>query len=109
MAGNGGGRGHRRAGEMGAPARSLAADEVAVRRRDAALSRRDGVAVDREAHRAAGLAPFEARLLEDAVDTLGLGLALDVLRARHDPGADMARNLAALRYLGGSAQVGDAA
>src|SRR6266542_3018199 len=69
-AGDGGGRGHRRAGEMGAPTRTLAADEVAGGGRYARLPRRDGVAVDREAHRAAGLAPFEDRLLEDAVDAL---------------------------------------
>src|SRR5262245_50389094 len=38
-------RGHRRAGEMGAGAGPLPADEVAVRRRDAPLSRRHALAV----------------------------------------------------------------
>src|SRR5882757_7819914 len=59
-AGDRGGRGHRGAREMRAPARSLAADEIAVGGRHTALARRDGVAVDGQAHRAARLAPFEA-------------------------------------------------
>src|SRR6266404_5216382 len=78
---------HRRAGKVGASARPLPADEIAVRGGDAALSGRDRVAVHRQAHRAAGLAPFEAGLEEDSVQPLSLGLPLDVLRARHDPGA----------------------
>ena len=48
------------------------------------------LAVGGEAHRAAGLAPFEAGVDEELVEPLGLGLALDGLRARHDPGADAA-------------------
>src|SRR5215218_5766540 len=79
-------RGHRRAGEMGARTGALPADEVAVGRRDAALPRRHALAVGGDAHRAARLAPFEAGVLEDAVEPLGLGLALHALRARHDPG-----------------------
>ena len=55
------------------------------------------LAVDGEAHRAAGLAPFEAGVAEDAVEALGFGLALDALRARHDPGR--ARGRATLRPL----------
>ncbi len=38
-----------------------------------------------DAHRAARLAPLEARVDEDAVEALGLGGALDQARARHDP------------------------
>src|SRR6266851_800031 len=85
-AGDGGGRGHGGAGEMRASARPLATDEVAVGGRDAPLAGCDGVAVDRQAHRAARLAPFETGVEEDAVEALGLGLALDVFGARHDPG-----------------------
>jgi len=72
-------RGHGRAGEMGARAGTLPADEVAVGRRDAALARRHALAVGGDTHRAAGFAPFEARVLEDAVEPLGLGLALHAL------------------------------
>ena len=85
-AGERGGGGHRRAGEMGARARPLAADEVAVGGGDAALARRHGLAVHGEAHRAAGLAPLEAGVDEDAVEALGLRLALHRLGARHHPG-----------------------
>src|SRR5207244_1037799 len=83
------GGGHRRAGEMGARAGPLAADEVAVGGRDAPLPRRHSLAVRRDAHRAAGLAPFEAGFAENLVEALGFGLALDPLRAGHDPGRDV--------------------
>ena len=49
-----------------------------------ARQRRHLVGVHRKAHRAARLAPFEAGIDEDAVEPLGLGLALDQSRARHD-------------------------
>src|SRR5215475_14932904 len=90
---------------MSARAGTLAADEIAVGGRHTALAGRNRVAVDRETHRAAGLAPFEAGLEKDAVQPLGLGLPLDVLRARDDPGPHMACHLAALGDLGGVAQV----
>src|SRR4029453_16985323 len=102
-------RGHGRAGEMGARAGALPADEVAIGRRDAALARRHALAVGGDAHRAAGLAPFEAGLLEDAVEPFGLGLTLHALRARYDPGVHMRRFLPALDDRRGGAQVGDAA
>src|SRR5262249_16897724 len=103
------GGGHGRAGEVGAGAGTLATDEVAVGGRYAALPRRHALAVGGDAHRAAGFAPFEAGVLEDAIEPLGLGLALHALRARHDPGIDVRRFLPALGYGRGGAQVGDAA
>ena len=60
----GGGR-HRRAHQVRAAAGALAAFEVAVAGRGAALARLEPVGVHRQAHRAARLAPFEARVLED--------------------------------------------
>src|ERR1700689_4140100 len=75
-AGDGGGGGHGRADEMGAAAAALAALEIGVGGRGAALARLELVGVHGEAHRAAGLAPFEARLEEDAVEPLLLGLVL---------------------------------
>src|SRR5262245_47553806 len=55
-----GGSGHCWAGEVGTGTWSLPADEIAVRCRDGALARRDSLAIGRQAHGAAGLAPFEA-------------------------------------------------
>ena len=69
---------------MGAGARALPADEVAVRGRGAAFLRRDEIAVHGGAHRAARFAPLEARVAEDAVEALGFGRALDRRGARHD-------------------------
>src|SRR5580704_16136181 len=103
------GRGHRRAGEMGARAGALAADEVAVGGRHAALARWHPLAIGGDAHRAAGLAPFEAGLAEHAVESLGFGFALHPLRPRHDPGGDVGGLVAALGDGRCGAQVGDAA
>src|SRR5215203_5613525 len=101
-------RRHRRRDEVGAALEALAALEVAVRGRGAALLRGEAVGVHGEAHRAAGLAPVEARGDEDAVEPLGLGLHLDEARARYDHGADRGRDLPALDDLRDLAQVLDA-
>src|SRR3990170_3985473 len=68
-----GGR-HRRRDEMRAAAITLPAFEVAVRGRGAALARLELVGIHGEAHRAARLAPVEARGLEDLVETFLLRL-----------------------------------
>ncbi len=99
-------RDHRGRHQVRARARPLAAAEVAVGGGGAALARRHQVAVDADAHRAAGLAPFEAGVAEDAVETLLLGLALDERGAgrnetRHFAGA-------ARQHGGGGTQVLDA-
>jgi hypothetical protein len=62
---------------------ALAALEIAVRGRGAALARLELVGIHRQAHRAARLAPLEAGLAEDLVQPLGLGLRLDQARAGH--------------------------
>ena len=93
---------------MRAPAASLAALEVAVRGRGAALARAQDVGVHAEAHRAARHAPVEAGLAEDLVEALGLGLRLDLLGAGHDHRVDARRDLAPVDDLGGGAQVADA-
>src|SRR5690348_13316399 len=71
---------------MGAAAGALAALEIAVRGRGAAFAGAQGIAVERRAERAAGLAPFESGVAEDAVEPFGFGLALHRPRAGHDPG-----------------------
>src|SRR6476620_2229697 len=55
---------------------ALAAFEVAVGGRSAALAGRKFVRVHRQAHAAAGLAPLEARIFEDAVESFFFGLLL---------------------------------
>ena len=57
------GGGHRRAHEVGTSAAALAAFEVAVRRAGAALAGGQLVGVHPQAHRAAGIAPFEDEAL----------------------------------------------
>ena len=77
------GRRHRRADQVGAAAGALAAFEVAVAGRGAALAGLEPVGVHRQAHRAAGLAPLEAGALEDLVEAFALGLLLHQPGARH--------------------------
>ena len=67
------------------------------------------VAVHRDAHRAAGLAPFGAGRLEDLGQALGLGFALHLVRARDDHQADAVRDVAVLEHAGGQPQVADPA
>src|ERR1700730_16606058 len=57
--------------QMGARARPLAADEIAVRGRYGALAGSDGFAVSGQAHRASRFAPFEAGLSEELVEPFG--------------------------------------
>ena len=51
--------------QMRARARALPAAEIAVSGRGAALTRGDQIAVDADAHRATGFAPFEAGVAKD--------------------------------------------
>ena len=83
-AGHGGGGGDQRRDQVGAAALALPALEVAVGRRRAALPRGQLVGVHAQAHRAAGVPPLGAGLLEDLVETLGLGREPDPHRAGDD-------------------------
>src|SRR5688572_20968780 len=74
---DGGSRRHRRADEVRTHAAALAADEVAVGGGSDALAGFPGLAVHADAHGAAGVPPFDAGILEDAVETFGLRLLLD--------------------------------
>src|SRR3954471_18653161 len=76
VAGDRGGRRHRGAHQVRAPADALAAFEIAVRRGRAALARVEPVRVHAQAHRAAGLAPLEARVAEDLVQAFLFRLRL---------------------------------
>src|ERR1700675_3728271 len=77
MPGDRGGGGHRRRHEVGAALVTLAALEIPVGGRGAALAGLELVGIHGEAHRAAGLAPFEAGLEEYFVEPFGLGLLFD--------------------------------
>src|SRR3954464_14739994 len=66
---------------MRAAARALPAFEIAVGGRRATLAGLESIGIHAEAHRAAGLAPFEARVAENAVETFLLGLHLHQPRA----------------------------
>src|SRR3712207_1032033 len=74
LAGHGGGGGDLGRDQMGPPALALPALEVAVGRGGGALARVQRVRVHAQAHRAAGEAPLGARVQEDLVQALLLGL-----------------------------------
>src|SRR6266705_7027036 len=76
MPGDRGCRRHRGRHQVRAALVALAAFEVAVRGRGAALARRELVGIHRETHGAAGLAPLEAGLQKNLVEPLGLRLLL---------------------------------
>src|SRR3954452_14715777 len=95
---DGGGGGHLRGDQVGAAAAALAALEVAVRRRGAALAGREDVGVHPQAHRAARAAPVEAGGAEDLVEALGLGLGLHLDRAGDDHGVHVGGDLAPLDH-----------
>src|SRR5947199_206827 len=82
-----GGGGGGRARQHGPPAGPLPALEVAVGRGDAVLPALEVVPVHGDAHRATGLAPLGAGVLEDPVEPLGLGGPLHRGRAGDDQGA----------------------
>src|SRR5215472_10436403 len=82
-------RGHGRRHEVGAALVALAAFEVAVGGRGAAFARCELVGVHRKAHRAAGLAPFEACRDENLVEPFRFACAL----TNPEPGTIMALTL----------------
>src|SRR5262249_4808858 len=84
MSGDRGRSGHRGTHQMRPTARTLATLEIAVRRRSTAFTRLEPVVVHREAHRAARLAPFEARVAKRAVEAFGFRLRLHESRTGHD-------------------------
>src|SRR5450759_1374147 len=106
---NGGSGSRRGAAQVRARTRPLSADKVAVACRNAPLSGGDELIVDREAHRAARLAPFEAGCGEDAVESECLGLAPHALRSRHHPRAHSLRHVPAANDLRGPLQIRETA
>src|SRR4051812_39761758 len=74
--------------QVGAAAASLAALEVAVGGRGAALARAEDVRVHAQAHRAARRAPVEPGGAEHVVEALGLGLLAHLLGPGDDHRVD---------------------
>src|ERR1700692_3803982 len=89
-------RRHRRRHQVGATLKTLAALEIAVRGRGAALFGVELVGIHRQTHRAARLAPVESGLDEDLVEAFGFRLFLHESRARDDHRIDMSVDRLAL-------------
>ena len=85
---------------------ALPALEIAVRRRRADLAAVEAIGVHRQAHRAAGVAPFEAGVAKRLVQPLAFGRGPNRLRSRHDQRPHVRRDAMADHHLRGLAQVG---
>jgi len=76
---------------MGTAASSLTSFEISIAGRGATLTRLKHIGIHRQAHTAAGFAPFESCLFEQAVEPFLFGLLLHQTRTRdhhrpHSPG-----------------------
>src|SRR5262249_46833820 len=100
--------GHRRRHQVGATLVALAALEIAVRGRGAALARCELVAMHGEPHGRGGLAPLEPRFDEDLVEPFRLGLLLHQAGARHDHRLDARLDALAVDDARDGAQILDA-
>ena len=107
MPGDGGGRRHRGRDEVSASLVALAALEITVRCRGATLTGPELVGVHRQAHRAAGLAPFKPGLDENPVEAFSLGLLLHQSGSRYDHGADAGIDISAVHDARDLAQILD--
>src|SRR5215467_2339231 len=107
--GDGGRGGGRRAGEVRTHFRALAVFEVAIGGRDAALPRLAAIAIAAGAHGAAGLAPQEPGVAEDAIEPGHLRRALHRGRPRHDHRDDARGDVAPAHNVGGGFEVRQAA
>src|ERR1700692_1011749 len=78
---------------------------IAVGRRDAALAGFAAIAIAAGTHRAAGFAPEETSVAENAIEARSLRLALHGGRARHDHREDAVGNVPAARDGSGDLQI----
>src|SRR5512135_2978762 len=105
MSGNGGGGGHGGTDEVGAPARALAAFEIAVAGGGASLQGLQDVGVHAQAHGATGFAPLEAGLAKYQVELFFFRCLLYGLGAGHDHGCDLGVYLMTFGDTRGGAQI----
>ena len=82
---------------MGAASGPLAAFEISIAGRGAALSWLKYVGIHRQAHTAAGFPPFESRFFEQAVEPFLFRLLFHQTRTRHDHRLNGLRDMLALR------------
>src|SRR6266851_2173368 len=93
MARDGGGRRHDRTHQMGPAALALPSLEIAIRRAGAALAGPQDIGIHPETHTASGLAPLEARLRKDTIESELFRLGLDLLRSGYHQRAHGGRDL----------------
>src|SRR5205823_4026331 len=89
VAGDRGRGGHRRTNQVRSASTPLPSLEVPVAGRRAAFARSENVRIHAETHRTTGVAPLEACLAKEGVESLGLGLPLHARRPRYDHGAHL--------------------
>src|SRR5436305_2502043 len=104
VAGNSGRRSHCRADQMCASTTSLAALEITIARRGAALALFQGIAIHSDTHATAGLAPFKASLTENVGNALFFRHTPHSHRTWHDHSSHFRRNMLALYILSCHAQ-----
>ena len=83
FSGHGGGGRHLRIHQVGTSAFSLPALKISVGCRGTALLRPQLIGVHPQAHAASGIAPFCAGCFEYPIQSFGLGLQADLVRARN--------------------------
>src|ERR1700674_5096072 len=105
VTGDGGGGGHGGADEMGAPAASLAALEVAVTGGGATLALGKLVAIHGDAHTASRFAPLEAGVAEDVGQSFLFGYATHLGGAGYYQCSHSWRDVFTLDVVRGEAQV----
>src|SRR5260370_29309413 len=97
--------GHHWTHQVRASAATLAAFEIAVAGGGATLSGTQNVGVHPQAHRTSGLAPLEAGILENLVETFLLGGVLHVLRSRNHHSANAGADFMSFSATGAAAQL----
>src|SRR5690242_19238866 len=109
VARDGCGGSHNGADQMGAAVFALTPLEVTVRSAGAALMRRQNIGVHPDAHAATRIAPLEACLAENLVESFFFGLRFDPARTRHNQRLlDAARHMLARHQMRRSTQIFEA-
>lgn len=107
MSFDGGRHGHGRRHQMGASSGPLTTFKVPVAGRGAAFTRLQDIGIHGQTHAASCLPPFEARLLEDTIQSLLFRLLLHQAGAGDDHGVHAAGDFLAFGKRGGKAEVFD--
>ena len=92
---------------MGAATASLAAFEVAITGRCAALTRLQNIRIHPETHRATRLAPLKSSVEKYLIETFSFRCAFDALRTGHHHRPNGFVNAVAFNHAGSGAQIFD--